>query len=110
MKREDLNTLNNLLTELRKEHADDWLKDKTTEELQAEVQKCLRLEEYKMMHDHMYEKLSYHRSGLDSGFPEHNFTLSFYHKTIQLENNADIFDAIYTLLKNEIDAYERGLK
>lgn len=105
-----LKTLHGLLKEFNDDYADDFIEKKQYFGIMAEIDECIKYAEYKMMLSHMSEKLEHCRNGYISDKDFHNatFTLSFMHKTIQIGNNADVFDAIQQILKNEIDTIERG--
>ena len=104
-----MKTLHSLLKEFKNDYCDDYIVDKKYNGIMLELDKCIKLEEYKSMVGLMSEWRDHHRMGhiSDEGFAEMEFILTFYHKTIKIGNSGPVFDAIYRMLRNEIEELER---
>ena len=104
-----MKTLHSLLKEFKNDYCDDYLVDKKYNGIMLELDKCIKLEDYKSMVGLMSEWRDHHSMGhiSDEGFAEMEFTLTFYNKTINIANSGPVYDAIREMLINEIDALER---
>ena len=104
-----MKTLHSLLKEFKNDYCDDYLVDKKYNGIMLELDKCIKLEEYKSMAALMSEWKEHYNMGHISaeGFAEMEFTLTFYNKTIKIGNSGPVFDAIHEMLRNEIDELER---
>lgn len=110
MNRNELKTLSGLLENLRNERGVDDFDLEAIKRLQSFVVYKQRVEDCKNMLSYMERELE----AIDESeeqrqeFYKLNFTIGFGDcREVVIPNNADIFDAISSILKDEIEEYDR---